>query len=91
MKIAFLLLFLFSSTYAFSEINSFENWLEKEMISFHHEENHEENSFQSHLSGPWALDKIRFIVRPLFALEIPALASLEIKPFIEFHWKASSP
>ena len=90
MKIAFLLLFLFSSTHAFSENNSFEDWLEEEMITINHEQDHEESSFKSQLSEPWVLDKIRFRIRPLFGFEIPELASLEIKPFIEFHWKTTS-
>ena len=86
MKKALVFLLLISSSYAFPEINTFENWLEEEISNF----NTEDNTFQKENSGPLRLDKIRLRVRPLFGLEIPKLASLEIKPFIEFHWKASS-
>ena len=88
MKIAILFLILFSGSDTVAKINSLENWIEEEIISFTNEEN---ASFKNKLPGPWELEKVRLRVRPLFGLEIPALASFEIKPFIEFHWKASSP
>ncbi len=68
MKIVLLLLFLFSCTHAFSENNYFEDWLEEEMISINHEQDHEESSIKSQLSGAWVLDKIGFRVRSLFEL-----------------------
>ena len=88
MKIVLLFFLLFSGPNTFAKFHSLENWIEEEVISF---DNEEKTSFQNRLSGPWELNKIRLRVRPLFGLEIPSLASLEIKPFIEFHWKASSP
>ena len=32
--------------------------------------------------------KVKLRIRPLIGVEVPYLASLEIKPFVEFHWKA---
>ena len=88
MKIVLLFLLLFSGPPTFAKFHSLENWIEEEVISFNNEEN---TSFQNRLLGPWELNKIRLRVRPLFGPEIPSLATLEIKPFIEFHWKASLP
>ena len=34
----------------------------------------------------WELSKIRVRMRSKFGLEVPYLAKLEIKPFIEFHY-----
>ena len=88
MKILILFLLLFSGPYSFAKLYSLENWIEEEVISFNNED---DTSFQNQLPGPWELNKVRLRVRPLFGLEIPSFASLEIKPFIEFHWKAPSP
>ena len=87
MRIVLLFLFLFSSSYAFPETVSFEDWLEEEITFF----SNEENNFKKQTIGPWALNKVRLRVRPLLGLEVVNLASLEIKPFIEFHFKASPP
>lgn len=87
MRIVLLFLFLFSSSHAFSETVSFEDWLEEEITFF----STDENNFEKQTMGPWALNKVRLRVRPLLGLEIVNLASLEIKPFIEFHFKATPP
>ena len=87
MKKMLFFLFLLLSSITFAEINTFEKWLEEEISVF----STENIPFQNKASSSLKLDKVRLRVRPLFGLEIPKLASLEIKPFIEFHWKASSP
>ena len=65
---------------------SFNDWIEQEIESFNGEER-----ILTQNSRTWTLDKVRIRVRPLLGVEIPYLASLEIKPFIEFHWKNSKP
>ncbi len=60
---------------------SYNYWLEKEIESF----STQERVFEKTL-GSWSLDKVIFRVRPLVGVEVPFLASLEIKPFIEFYW-----
>ena len=81
------LIFLILSFNSFSNTMSYESWVEEEIVSF----NETEESTIKQASGAWDLDKVRLRVRPLFGVEIPFLASFEIKPFIEFHWQVSRP
>ena len=71
---------------SFSEIStkeiSFNDWIEQEIEFFNGEER-----ILTKNAGAWTLDKVRLRVRPLLGVDVPYLASLEIKPFIEFHWK----
>jgi hypothetical protein len=84
-KLIGLILILSYSEISTKEI-SFNNWIEQEIESFNGEER-----ILTKNSGTWTLDKVRLRVRPLLGIEVPYLASLEIKPFIEFHWKNSKP
>ena len=87
MKKIIFLSFLLLSLHSFPKGQSIDEWIEYEINSF----NEEEHYFLKKEQGPWLLDKIRLRIRPLFGVELPTISSLEIKPFIEFHWKRSKP
>ena len=81
------IMFLLLSLNAFSQNISYENWIEQEISAFHDDNEYEEVNLMKKAPVHWDLDKIRLRVRPLIGVEVPFLASFEIKPFIEFHWQ----
>ena len=79
-KLSVLMFFAFTVS---SNEFSYNDWLEKEIKAF----SNQEIIFEKK-SGPWDLDKVILRVRPLVGIEIPLLASFEIKPFVEFYWES---
>ena len=68
----------------YAEKVSYNQWLEQEIESF----GTNEESFMQDYNSSWDLHKIKLRIRPLVGVEVPYLASFEIKPFVEFHWTA---
>ena len=82
-KILGIILFLITFN-VYAEKVSYNQWLEQEIESF----GTNEESFMQDYSSSWDLHKIKLRIRPLVGVEVPYLASFEIKPFVEFHWTA---
>ena len=84
MKKIFGIIFFLIAFNVYAEKVSYNQWLEQEIESF----GTNEESFMQDYSSYWDLHKIKLRVRPLVGVEVPYLASFEIKPFVEFHWTA---
>ena len=82
-KILGIILFLITFN-VYAEKVSYNQWLEQEIESF----GTNEESFMQDYNSSWDLHKIKLRIRPLVGVEVPYLASFEIKPFVEFHWTA---
>ena len=82
-KIFGIILFLIAFN-VYAEKVSYNQWLEQEIESF----GTNEESFMQDYNSSWDLHKIKLRIRPLVGVEVPYLASFEIKPFVEFHWTA---
>ena len=84
MKKIFGIIFFLIAFNVYAEKVSYNQWLEQEIESF----GTNEESFMQDYSSSWDLHKIKLRIRPLVGVEVPYLASFEIKPFVEFHWTA---
>ena len=84
MKKIFGIIFFLIAFNVYAEKISYNQWLEQEIESF----GTNEESFMQDYSSSWDLHKIKLRIRPLVGVEVPYLASFEIKPFVEFHWTA---
>ena len=84
MKKIFGIIFFLIAFNVYAEKVSYNQWLEQEIESF----GTNEESFMQDYSSYWDLHKIKLRIRPLVGVEVPYLASFEIKPFVEFHWTA---
>ena len=84
MKKIFGIIFFLIVFNVYAEKVSYNQWLEQEIESF----GTNEESFMQDYSSYWDLHKIKLRIRPLVGVEVPYLASFEIKPFVEFHWTA---
>tara|TARA_Y100000590_G_scaffold406678_1_gene496242 strand:- start:220 stop:480 length:261 start_codon:yes stop_codon:yes gene_type:complete len=82
-KLSCLILILLAFNVSAEKI-TYDQWLDKEIKAF----SVQDRVFEEHQSSSWSLKKVKLRIRPLIAVEVPYLASLEIKPFVEFHWKA---
>ena len=84
MKKIFGIIFFLIAFNVYAEKVSYNQWLEQEIESF----GTNEESFMQDYNSSWDLHKIKLRIRPLVGVEVPYLASFEIKPFVEFHWTA---
>tara|TARA_Y100001954_G_scaffold52647_1_gene56042 strand:+ start:7865 stop:8131 length:267 start_codon:yes stop_codon:yes gene_type:complete len=84
MKKIFGIIFFLIAFNVYAEKVSYNQWLEQEIESF----GTNEESFMQDYNSFWDLHKIKLRIRPLVGVEVPYLASFEIKPFVEFHWTA---
>ena len=84
MKKIFGIIFFLIAFNVYAEKVSYNEWLEQEIESF----GTNEESFMQDYNSSWDLHKIKLRIRPLVGVEVPYLASFEIKPFVEFHWTA---
>ena len=84
MKKIFGIIFFLIAFNVYAEKVSYNQWLEQEIESF----GTNEESFMQNYNSSWDLHKIKLRIRPLVGVEVPYLASFEIKPFVEFHWTA---
>ena len=84
MKKIFGIIFFLIAFNVYAEKISYNQWLEQEIESF----GTNEESFMQDYNSSWDLHKIKLRIRPLVGVEVPYLASFEIKPFVEFHWTA---
>ena len=84
MKKIFGIIFFLIAFNVYAEKVSYNQWLEQEIESF----GTNEGSFMQDYNSSWDLHKIKLRIRPLVGVEVPYLASFEIKPFVEFHWTA---
>ena len=84
MKKIFGIIFFLIAFNVYAEKVSYNQWLEQEIESF----GTNEEPFMQDYNSSWDLHKIKLRIRPLVGVEVPYLASFEIKPFVEFHWTA---
>lgn len=71
--------FSFLASVATAKPLDFENYIEEGLnLGF--------QSSTPGLAGPWSLNRIRVRVKPTIGLEIPWLASFEIRPMVELYW-----
>ncbi|MDC0253809.1 hypothetical protein OAK75_02855 [Bacteriovoracales bacterium] len=82
-KLSCLILILLAFNVSAEKI-TYNQWLDNEIESF----STQDKVFEQDLNSSWSLKKVKLRIRPLIGVEVPYLASLEIKPFVEFHWKA---
>ncbi len=82
-KLSGLILILLAFNVSAEKI-TYSQWLDKEIKAF----SVQDRVFEQHQNSFWSLKKVKLRIRPLIGIEVPYLASLEIKPFVEFHWKA---
>lgn len=93
MKYLMIFTLLFSISNAFSsEKPSIGEWIKNEVDSQMTEVNISEDDSEATMTkSGFYFNKIRVRVKATVGLELPLLASFEVKPFIELHFKRSNP
>lgn len=93
MKYVMILALMFSISNAFSsEKLSVGEWIKKEVDSQMTETNaSEDDSVAGVTASGFYFNKIRVRIKATVGMEIPSLASFEVKPYIALHFKRSNP